>query len=358
QSLAEKFKNKYSDLVVVGIGGSSLGPKAIAEVFRKTHVHFLDNVDALEFEYLLKRINLQDTCWAFISKSGNTIEVLCALDLVEQFYLQQNISFYERCIAISENKPSSLTQWADRHQVARCEVPLNVGGRFSVLSPVGMFPAAFMGLDLGQFRFGAMQALQKNNLVTEMIAQIKESFEREEWITLLWPYCSRIKFLGMWYQQLWAESLGKKLDLKGNAAPRASTPMCATGSTDQHSILQQVMEGAKDKFIIFLRILDAEAGEIRIKDPQFTETQDLKNKSMGDLLRAEALATQEALNQNGTHSITLKMTSLNEAGLGFLMMYFQLLVSGLGQSMGIDAFNQPGVELGKIIAKQKLSTKG
>ncbi|MFZ4405295.1 MAG: glucose-6-phosphate isomerase, partial [Pseudobdellovibrionaceae bacterium] len=357
QTIGQNLRIKYSNLVLVGIGGSSLGPKAIAEIFRATNIHFLDNVDAVEFERLMENIDLTATCWVFISKSGNTIEILCALDLIQQVYKDKSINFYDRCVAITENKPSSLKNWADKHNVIQAYIPLDVGGRFSVLSPVGMIPAAFIGLNVNEFCFGALQALQSKNLVSNVVAQVLESFKREEWITLFWPYCSRLRYFGMWYQQLWAESLGKKSNLQGLEAPRASTPMCATGATDQHSILQQVMEGAKDKFILFLRVLDSEKGSLQIHNPQFTETHDLKNRTMGELLKIESLATQEALNQNQTHSLTLQVPNLNAESVGYLFMFFQLVVSGLGQVMRIDTFNQPGVELGKIITKQKIATK-
>lgn len=349
------FAAKFKKLVIVGLGGSSLGTRVIAEVFRSKSLFFVDNVDALEFETLIEELgSLKDVAWAFISKSGTTIESLCALEFLEQIYKEEKLNLYDHSIVISENRENTLTRWARKHNVPECEIPMDVGGRFSVLSPVGMFPASFLGLDLEKFRVGAKRALLDTALVTQTMAQVVQSFQREEWITLLWPYNSRLKNFGSWYQQLWAESLAKTQTRTGQPAPRVSTPMWAVGASDQHSILQQVMEGAKDKFVIFVRVEESEGGSQKIHHTQFAETKDLHLRTMGELLRAEALATQEALNQNGVSTMTLKTKALDEEMLGYMFMFWQLVVAGLGEYLKIDAFNQPGVELGKVLAKAKL----
>lgn len=349
------FSAKFTKLVIVGLGGSSLGTRVIAEVFRAESLFFVDNVDALEFEALIDELGkLKDTAWAFISKSGTTIESLCALELLDQVYKEEGLNLAENAIVISETKESSLTRWARKNNIPECEVPVDVGGRFSVLSPVGMFPAAFLGLDLEKFRVGAKRALLDTATVTQTMAQVLQSYEREEWITLLWSYNSRLKSFGGWFAQLWAESLGKAVTRSGQPAPRVSTPISAVGASDQHSILQQVMEGTKDKFVIFQRVEESEAGSMRIKKSQFSETANLEGRTMGELLRAEATATQEALVQNGVPTMTLKMKVLDEESLGYLFMFWQLVVAGLGEYLKIDAFNQPGVELGKVLAKAKL----
>ncbi len=350
-----EFAAKFKKLVIVGLGGSSLGTRVIREVFNANNVFFVDNVDALVFETLIDELgDLKDVAWAFISKSGTTIESLCALELLDQVYKDEGLHLPTNSIVISETKSSSLTDWARKYKVPECEIPVDVGGRFSVLSPVGMFPAAFMGLDLEKFRVGAKRALLDTATVTQTMAQVVQSYGREEWITLLWSYNSRMKDFGGWYAQLWAESLGKPVTRAGTPAPRVSTPIAAIGASDQHSILQQVMEGTKDKFVIFQRVDEAEGGSMRIKNPQFKETMDLKDRTMGELLRAEALATQEALVANGVSTMTLKAKALDEETLGYLFMFWQLVVAGLGEYLKIDAFNQPGVEAGKVLAKAKL----
>lgn len=348
---AEEFKS----LVIVGLGGSSLGTRVIQEVAHAQNLFFVDNVDAVEFENLLADFkNLAEVCWAFVSKSGTTIESLCALEILDQVYRDKGLNLAKNSVVISETKDSSLTKWARAHQVPELEIPLDVGGRFSVLCAVGLMPAAFIGMNVNKIREGALKALRDEEKIVQLMAQFAQSFEREEWISLMWSYNSRMKNFGLWFQQLWAESLGKAVTRDGKPAPRVSSPMAAVGASDQHSILQQVMEGAKDKFVFFQRFGDSEGGSLKVKTPQFPETQDLKNRTMGALLGVEAQSTQEALNHNGVSTMTLQYEALNEETLGYQFMLWELVVAGLGDYMGINAFDQPGVELGKVLAKKKL----
>lgn len=354
--LGREMAQKYQQLVVVGVGGSSLGTLVIAEVFAIKNILFVDNVDAIAFEALFESVeDLNKTGWLFISKSGTTIETLCALEFIDQLYRGEGLSLAKQATIISEKKESSLTKWAAQNQVPHAEIPEDVGGRFSVLTPVGMLPAAYAGLDIEKFRIGAAKALANPALVQEVMGQAMISFERQEWVTLLWSYSSRMKSFGGWFQQLWAESLAKKVTRENLPAPRCSTPMAAVGACDQHSILQQVMEGARDKFVVFQRFEDAESGSSVLTQSQFSETKTLVGRSMGQLLQAEAIATQEALNEVGVMSLTLQTKVLDEESLGFLFMFWQLVVAGLGEVLNVDAFDQPGVELGKRLAKEKLS---
>src|SRR5690606_36999200 len=138
-----------------------------------------------------------------------------------------------------------------------------------------------------------------------LMAHFMWSFQQDKWITLFWYYNSRAHSLGMWLNQLWAESLGKRTNRQTQPAPRASTPMWAIGAVDQHSVLQQVMEGTKDKFVLFHRFDDAEGGRQTLNQPQFEETRLLRNKTMGSLLQAEAIATEQALKSNGVPTLCI-----------------------------------------------------
>lgn len=357
-SIGHDLRRKFSQMVVVGIGGSSLGARVLAQVSGAQNIHFVDNVDAVEFERLFDRLgDLKKVCWVFISKSGNTIETLLALDFISQKYSENSISLFKNAAVISENRDNTLSNWARTNGVTQAEVPLDVGGRFSVLSPVGLVPAAFIGMDLKALQKGASEARKNKTLIENLMAHFMWSFQNEKWITLFWFYTSRAHSLGMWLNQLWAESLGKKTNRQGSGAPRASTPMWAIGAIDQHSVLQQVMEGTKDKFVVFHRFEDAEGGSLMLKQAQFAETQPLRGKSMGALLRAEAIATEEALRASGVPTVCIKTKVLDEESLAYYFMMFELIVAGLGEWMDINAFDQPGVELGKRLAKDIL-TKG
>jgi glucose-6-phosphate isomerase len=255
---------------------------------------------------------------------------------------------------VTEIKASPLFDFATKHQRPILEVPLDVGGRFSVLTAVGMLPAAFMGLNTEEFRAGAESALAMKERVISVSAHALQSFEREEWITLFWHYSSLTRYFGGWIQQLWAESLAKETDRKQNPAKRASTPMSAIGACDQHSILQQVMAGAKDKFVLFVRVGSAESSTETLQETVFPQHKYLLGKGLGQILAAEAEATSLALTQSQVSNMVLHIPDLSPRTVGFLFMFWELVVGLIGEAMNINAFDQPGVELGKRLAKQIL----
>jgi glucose-6-phosphate isomerase len=355
QSLLD-FKARHKKFFVVGIGGSSLGVQVLADVFQIKNFEFIDNVDATHFENTLNSIsNLEEVAWLFISKSGRTIETLAALDFISQFLNEKSVNIQKHTIVITEKKDSDLYNWAVENKVLNFAVPLSVGGRFSVLSSVGLVPAILMGLDIQKIQKGALSAYQEQTALTSFTESALKSFERGEWVSVLWSYSSRLKSFGFWWQQLWAESLAKKVDRQGEVAPRVSTPVPMVGATDQHSTLQQIMEGARDKMVFFLRADDAEKGFTILQKSQTKETSLLQGKTLGTLLKAEAEAIQQALSEVGVSNITLKVSDLKEENLGRLIMFFQLSVMALGESFNINTFDQPGVELGKVMTKNILS---
>jgi glucose-6-phosphate isomerase len=359
--LGKTLRKGFSDLVVVGIGGSSLGVRVIAEIFsdpQNSHrLHFCDNVDAAEFQRLMDTLpDLAKTAWLAISKSGTTLETLMAVDLAAQIYQKKGLRFSDHFFAISEPRSNPLHDFAQSIQRPCLEIPLDVGGRFSVLSPVGLVPAAFLGLDTEEIRKGAESAFSKEGTeaITQVMAQTLQSYDRQEWITLFWYYCSWMKNFGGWTQQLWAESLSKKTDRQNKPAKRASAPLMAIGACDQHSILQQVMEGARDRFVIFTRVKSAETSQLKLEESKFAVHQFLRGRGLGDLLAAEAKATEQALTQVGVSNMVLQVEDLSARSVGELFMFWQLVVAGLGECLDINAFDQPGVELGKRLARQIL----
>jgi glucose-6-phosphate isomerase len=358
---ARELRKQSNRLVVLGMGGSSLGGRALLQAlntWKNTHdVHYMDNVDADYFwKWLKSRNDLQETHWVIISKSGNTIETLTMAEFIDQHLREKG---YRKLSAvstvISETGDNPLMRWARKEGVPTLEIPKDVGGRFSVLTPVGLLPAAFYGLDLAQIREGASWALAQDELLVRLTSQALQSFDRNEWITQLWAYSDSLKDFGLWTQQLWAESLGKAKSRTGGQAPRASTPMAATGSSDQHSVLQQVMEGARDKFLWFLRVQASEVGGPTLERNLFDCQQLMHGKSMGQLFSAMATATCDALASAGVQSLTLTTVQLNERSVGALFMIFECVVGALGEAMDINAFDQPGVEAGKVIARSILA---
>ncbi len=356
---AQKMRAVADEMVVVGVGGSSLGPKALFDLLEepksKQKLHFCDNVDALAFQKLfLKLGNKSRTVWLFISKSGSTIETLVAADLILQHYASEKAQF--QAYVISENKKSPMTEWSQKQNIACLEIPLDVGGRFSVLTAVGMLPMAFLGFSPEEFRQGAQAALDDKVLIVQLIAHYHQSFNREEWITFFWFYCSGYENFGRWLQQLWAESLGKATNRFGKSAERASTPMTAIGSSDQHSVFQQLMEGPHDKFISIFRFEAVENAGDRVRKSVFQGQEFFDGHSMGELISAQARGTTGALNQQKVSTLSLMIDDISPRSLGFQMMCWQLVVAGLGEVLQINAFDQPGVELGKRLAKSILES--
>lgn len=351
----DAIKVKYSKFALVGIGGSSLGVQVYTQFFSNSRFTFFDNADAVEFEnQLLELGSLKDVFWIFISKSGETIETLAALDFVEQLYSSQNLKLSEQSAVVTENKPSSLSTWAREKKVMQFEVPLDVGGRYSALSHVGLVPAYLMNLNIDSLAKGAKEALAQKELIQTFAAATLSSFERQEWITILWGYSSKLKTFGLWWQQLWAESLAKKIDLNGKPALRVSTPVPLVGATDQHSVLQQVIEGHRDKFVVFLRSATAEAGKDRLQKSGLAATQVIQGMRFGDLLRAEAMATQQNLTEEGISNLAFQISAFDEENLGFLFMFMQMVVLVIGKAINVNPLNQPGVERGKVLCKNNL----
>lgn len=362
ESRGRELRKNAHCMAVLGMGGSSLGGRALTQALHKHsaahRVEFIDNVDADRFwKWLRSRTDLQDTHWVIISKSGNTIETLTMAELIDQ---HMRAGGYKKlsasCTVISENEDNPLMRWARKEGVASLEIPKDVGGRFSVLSPVGMLPAAFYGLDLNAIKEGASWALDQDELVARLAAQTIMSFERSEWITMFWAYADGLRDFGLWTQQLWAESLGKAVNRKGEPAPKASTPISAIGSSDQHSILQQVMEGQHDKFLWFFRVEQSEKDGPAIERNLFDCQTLMQGKTMGALFAAMATATREALAKQGVQSLTLTAERLDERTMGALFMILQLVVGTLGETLNINAFDQPGVESGKKIARSILQS--
>lgn len=362
EALAQKMQKKFKRLMVVGIGGSSLGTEVFQDFFKLEQIQIIDNVDPRSFQQMMQSLTsdpakLQDTAWAFISKSGTTIETLSTLECILDVYEEKKLSWKDNLIVITENKKSTLSDFAKEHSLPQLEVPLDVGGRFSVFSPVGLFPLFFAGISPADVQQGMKAALANEELVTQLMAEFLTSFEREEWITCLWFYSSNCRALGQWFCQLWAESLAKSTTREGlAAAPRVSTPVWLKGACDQHSVLQQLMEGAKDKFILFLDFMDLGSSEPFISKPRFPETQVLRGLSLGKLLLVESQATREALRASGVSTAHMTFEKSDAQNVVQFMMTMMLTVGGLGEALNINAFDQPGVEMGKKLAKSILAS--
>lgn len=350
---AEELK-AVEHLVVLGTGGSSLGTQVIAQALparRAVTIDFLESPDPALWARVRSKVSAKSH-FLIVSKSGSTLETIVWIEKLatEGFLTARNSTF------ITSPGAGPMHQWAERENVARLGIPADVGGRYSVLSAAGMLPAAVLGLEPERFRVGAAWALAHPQIAATMAEAAWESWARGEWITQLWSFSVGLHAFGEWWQQLWAESLAKKATRSGVAAARVSSPMGCTGPRDQHSVLQQLIEGARDKFVFVTRVAGHEAESERFQASAIAGSLIAGREiSLGKILSIEAQAFERSLKDSNIQCLSLMATDLSESSLAALFMTWQMTVAMLGERMGIDPFNQPGVELGKKHASQLLN---
>lgn len=344
--------------LVIGIGGSSLGTQVIYESLRgqrPMQLTFLESPDPDVWNHLR---GLSDPEWrdkhvVIVSKSGNTLETLSWVERLSAH--EPNWLKNSQVTVVASPGEGAVQKWAAQEGIPCLWIPQNVGGRFSVLTAAGMLPAGLMGLKLNEFREGAAWALRHTDLMNALSSEILKSWERQEWITQMWTYSESLRMFGDWWQQLWGESLGKKLDRGGQPSLRASTPMACRGPRDQHSLVQQLLEGSRDKYVFINRVRQVEnSGEVfrpsLFADMPFHGRQ----VALGKVLSAEAQAFERSLADAGIAYATLSIESLNERTVGAMFMLWQMVIAQLGEYMNVNAFDQPGVESGKKYANQIL----
>lgn len=356
-----------TDLVVLGIGGSSLGALAVTSALQHParmlqadgsglRVHFVDNVDPDQTRALLEVLDPARTAVNVISKSGTTAETMAAY-LVFRHWLEAALGdqAVRHMVATTDPESGILRPLATARGYHLLEVPPSVGGRFSVFSAVGLLPVALAGIDVQQLLAGAGRAnvtvrkpWQSNPIHQAALVQYL-SYRRGRNISVLMPYSSRLRWLTDWFVQLWAESLGKAVDRRGSRVNEGSTPLGALGATDQHSQVQLFNEGPDNKIFAFVR-LGAADGPLGIPavSPAVPELDYLSGRDFRELLDAEQSATAFALARHGRPSYTLTLDRLDAAGLGELMQFLMWQTALMGELTNVNTYDQPGVELGKV----------
>lgn len=352
----------FSTVAVLGIGGSSLGGQALTSLRKADvpYVEFHDNPDPFSWAKALKRFDLKKTHFLAISKSGGTAEtlmqVLTATDALEKLGVKKLSRHFT---IITEPHKSALSDFADSIGAVKLDHPMGVGGRYSVLTMVGLLPALLMGLNVKALRAGA-QSILDHVLAAETPADAPAAVgaalhhalasEGRLATTILWPYADTLAVFGGWWRQLWAESLGKN--------GKGSTPVSALGPVDQHSQLQLFRDGPGNALFTLLSVdtkgKGAAAPRARAKALGLDY---LAGKRLGDLVDAEYHATARTLFKNGRPVRMIHLTKLDEFHMGALMMHFMLETIIMGRLMGVNPFDQPGVEEGKILARQYLAQK-
>ncbi len=371
RAAAVRLREGASDIVILGTGGSSLGGQTLAQLVgyavpgvgllrAAPRVHFIDNLDPLSMETMLARLPLASTRFVAISKSGGTAETLMQTIAVLSALKQVGLDARNAVLGISEpvkaGKRNGMRDLLTKHRVTMLDHDPGVGGRFSALTNVGLLPAAVLGLDIAAIRQGAGRALAPvlaKKKATEVPAALGAALNvalasAGKNISVLMVYSDRLERFAHWYVQLWAESLGKN--------GKGSTPVAALGPVDQHSQVQLFLGGPRDKLFTVVTVegrglgprIDGELAKLA-GEPGFG------GKTIGDLASAEGRATAETLAKNGCPVRTIQIDQLDEASLGELLMHFMLETIVAAHLLGVDAFDQPAVEEGKVLAKKYLT---
>ncbi len=377
-SFAKPARGKYDDVVILGIGGSALGPIALRTALRPSgwnmlddkardtypRLHVLDNVDPETIAALLGRLRLPRSLFIVTSKSGGTAETMAQFLIVYDRLVREKLDVTNHFVFVTDPKQGALRPLADRLKVPALDIPSNIGGRFSVLTPVGTLPAALMGIDVKSLLAGAGEMAQRCES-TELSTNPAGVYAMLQWladtqfrksIAVFMPYSDPLRDFAAWFVQLWAESLGKK---RPDGTSVGSTPLAALGATDQHAQVQLFMEGPADKTVTFVSVRER-ATDVKIPAafPDVKELGYLAGHSLGELIEIEQRATAGALARRGRPNMTIHIDRVDAAHVGQMMMLLEIATAYVGQLYGIDAFNQPGVELGKQFAYALLGRPG
>jgi glucose-6-phosphate isomerase len=360
-----------TDFIHVGIGGSALGPMALHKALnhpyynqlperRGPRLHFAENTDPNTLGAILDVADPESTWVNVVTKSGSTAETMANFLVIRGFLVESvgDFGYQERTIATTDPEEGFLKEIADREDIKVLPIPQDVGGRFSVLTPVGLLPAAVTGLDIEALLLGAAQCVDEVNeqgaehpaVVGAAMYYLMDT-ARGRNIRVMMTYADSLERLAAWFVQLWAESLGK--DGKG------STPHGAVGTTDQHSQVQLYMEGPQDKVV---EIVEVENHPRDLEIPKAYEDLEgvgyLGGHTMVELLNVECDATRRALAEAGRPNSTIKLGSISEENLGYVLQALEVQTAVAGSLYGVNAFNQPGVEAGKQITYSRMGRPG
>ena len=367
---AAGMRKRFTHLLVLGIGGSALGTKAVfegvgAEDGRKgLRLAVADNVDPDAFLPLLRSLPMKTTAVVAISKSGGTAETNAQLALaVEGLRSAAGTKWKEHLVLITDPAKGAFRRFADSHGIVSFSVPPNVGGRFSVLSNVGLLPLSAAGIAVEKLLAGArwMESVflrsrgGKNPVLAAAAVYSHYLTDNVKPVHVWFTYGEGLARVAEWWQQLWAESLGKR---KAGGAPVGQTPARAVGVTDQHSQVQLYQDGPADKIFTFVKWMGGrERG--RVPASGFAPGMEiLGNRPLRDLFDAEFEGTIGALWKVGRPIVRIEVGKRDEAHLGALLHFWEWVTAITGECAGIDPFDQPGVEEGKIITRALMGDKG
>lgn len=367
---AAMVKDRFENILVLGIGGSALGGMAVCESLLKPYwnllsdeqrnnlpkIFFLDNIDPDQMNGLLEILDLKKTLVNVITKSGSTAETMSQFMILKNKLEEELGDNYRRnIVATTDQNTGILRQISNEEGYKTFVVPDDVGGRFSVFSAVGLLPFALVGIDIDELIQGIkdMDLALKNTDIRHNIAAQNALIhylmdtEKGKNLSVMMPYSSRLKYVSDWFVQLWAESLGKNEDLDGNKVNVGPTPIKAVGATDQHSQIQLYNEGPNNKVINFIRVKEFDTTLEIPKIFEFTGVGYLGGNTINNLINAEADSTKVALIDYQRPNVTITLDKVTPYDVAQLLYMLEVQTAIAGELYNINTFNQPGVEQAK-----------
>ncbi|MDR2650345.1 MAG: glucose-6-phosphate isomerase [Clostridiales bacterium] len=373
KAYVDGIKDSIDAFVVLGIGGSALGPMAVQQAINNPYYNELprnrrggfpkfyvaDNVDPEKLAYLFTVIEPEKSLFNVITKSGSTSETMSQFMIIKEL-LENRLgkSAKEHIVCTTDSEKGNLIKIAKREGYKTFYIPSAIGGRFSELTPVGLLPAAFCGIDIESLLKGAavmdeicsVDSIEKNPAYMFAILNYI-ALNQGKNISVMMPYADSLKYMADWFAQLWAESLGKRYDVNGNEVWVGQTPVKSLGVTDQHSQVQLYTEGPSDKIIVFISV---EQYRETITIPRLYSDIPglgfLGGVTQNQLIQTELMATEYALLKSGKPNMTITLPEVNENTVGQLLYFFEIATAFAGELLQVNAFDQPGVEEGKNAA--------
>jgi glucose-6-phosphate isomerase len=363
QALASRLLDdrRKTDCLVLGIGGSALGPICAIQALEHLRrgglqMHFLENPDPTDWNLTLSRLHPDRTWVVVITKSGGTFETLAQAMLAMEWLGEARCK--NQLVAITDPQKGELRALSKAQGWQTLEIAPSIGGRFSVFSPVGLLPLALAGLSIEKFLKGARlvrEAIEKTPIEKNplfLLASLLKQHAPKRSVHVCMPYSTRLRSVGLWWVQLWGESLGKQ--------GKGFTPLAAVGATDQHSILQLLRDGPDDKVTWFISVDESEDPVKIPRAPLIPQVdlptfQLLQSHSLAELLTIEYRATSLVLTKNQRPNLTFQLDRLNEESIGALLYALCVLTAMQGAVLEVNPFDQPGVEEGKVYIRDALS---
>jgi len=383
KALSEEQQGLWDNLVVLGIGGSALGGIALHRglhhpfynlLSRKERgnyprIFFADNIDPDGFHALLNTLDFKKTLFNVISKSGETAETMSQFLIVHNLLKKQlgEKEYGKHLIITTDRKKGRLREILEKEHFLSFIIPDGVGGRFSLLTPVGLLPAAMTGIDIKELLAGAAfmdkkcqsEEIWENPAYMLALLLYLSDVQKGKTMCVFMPYVDALRDVADWFRQLWAESLGKRFSLTGDVVESGPTPIKALGVTDQHSQLQLYIEGPHNKVIMFA---DVKNYQHEVPIPKDYSDIDgvgyLGGHTLNELIQSERRATEQALTNNKRPNFTITLPAVNAFTLGQLFFLLEVATAFAGSLYGINAFDQPGVEEGKRFTYGLMGRKG